>query len=51
MSDFIWAFVCGGLLCVVAQILIDKTNSAILKEEFISYFDDSDSEHNLLKII
>ena len=25
MSDFIWAFVCGGLLCVVAQILIDKT--------------------------
>ena len=25
MSDFIWAFVCGGLLCVIAQILIDKT--------------------------
>ncbi len=25
MIDFIWSFVCGGLLCVVAQILIDKT--------------------------
>ena len=24
-SQFIWAFVIGGLLCVVAQILIDKT--------------------------
>jgi len=35
----------------ISVILIDKTNSAILKEEFISYFDDSDSEHNLLKII
>ena len=25
LSKFIWAFVIGGLLCVVAQILIDKT--------------------------
>lgn len=24
-SQFIWAFVVGGLLCVIAQILIDKT--------------------------
>lgn len=24
-SQFIWAFVIGGLLCVIAQILIDKT--------------------------
>ena len=24
-SQFIWSFVIGGLLCVVAQILIDKT--------------------------
>lgn len=24
-SQFIWAFVIGGLICVVAQILIDKT--------------------------
>jgi stage V sporulation protein AE len=24
-SKFIWAFVIGGLLCVIAQILIDKT--------------------------
>ena len=24
-SQFVWAFVIGGLLCVVAQILIDKT--------------------------
>ena len=23
--DFVWAFVFGGLLCVVAQILLDKT--------------------------
>lgn len=22
---FVWAFICGGLLCVIAQILIDKT--------------------------
>ena len=22
---FLWAFVCGGALCVIAQILIDKT--------------------------
>lgn len=25
VTKFIWAFVVGGLLCVVAQILIDKT--------------------------
>ena len=25
LTKFIWAFVIGGLLCVVAQILIDKT--------------------------
>lgn len=25
-SQFIWAFVIGGLLCVIAQILIDKTH-------------------------
>lgn len=24
-SKFIWAFVIGGVLCVIAQILIDKT--------------------------
>ena len=24
-SQFIWAFVIGGLLCVIAQILVDKT--------------------------
>ena len=24
-SQFIWSFVIGGLLCVIAQILIDKT--------------------------
>ena len=23
--DFVWAFIVGGLLCSVAQILIDKT--------------------------
>ena len=23
--DFVWAFVVGGLFCVIAQILIDKT--------------------------
>lgn len=22
---YLWAFICGGLLCVIAQILIDKT--------------------------
>ncbi len=22
---YLWAFVCGGLLCVIAQILIDRT--------------------------
>ena len=25
LMDYVWAFVFGGLLCVVAQILIDKT--------------------------
>ncbi len=25
LSQFIWAFVVGGILCVIAQILIDKT--------------------------
>lgn len=25
MIDYIWAFVVGGLFCVVAQVLIDKT--------------------------
>ena len=25
MIDYIWAFVVGGLLCVIAQVLIDKT--------------------------
>ncbi len=25
LSQFIWAFVIGGALCVIAQILIDKT--------------------------
>lgn len=25
MMDFVWAFVFGGLLCVIAQILLDKT--------------------------
>ncbi len=25
MTDYLWAFVVGGTLCVVAQILIDKT--------------------------
>ncbi len=25
LTKFIWAFVVGGLLCVIAQILIDKT--------------------------
>lgn len=25
MMDIVWAFVCGGLLCVVAQVLIDRT--------------------------
>ena len=25
MMNYIWAFVCGGILCVIAQILIDKT--------------------------
>ncbi len=25
MTDYVWAFVVGGALCVIAQILIDKT--------------------------
>lgn len=25
IMDYVWAFVIGGLLCVIAQILIDKT--------------------------
>ena len=25
MMDYVWAFVIGGLLCLPAQILIDKT--------------------------
>ena len=25
MLDFVWMFLVGGLLCVIAQILIDKT--------------------------
>ena len=25
MMDYIWAFAVGGVLCVIAQILIDKT--------------------------
>ena len=25
MADYFWAFVIGGLICVVAQILLDKT--------------------------
>lgn len=25
MSDFMWAFLIGGALCVIAQILIDRT--------------------------
>lgn len=25
MIDFLWAFIIGGALCVIAQILIDKT--------------------------
>lgn len=24
--EFVWAFIVGGLICVVGQILIDKTN-------------------------
>lgn len=26
MLDYVWAFLVGGLLCVIAQLLIDKTN-------------------------
>lgn len=25
IMEYIWAFVCGGILCVIAQILVDKT--------------------------
>lgn len=24
-KDYIWCFIIGGLICVIAQILIDKT--------------------------
>lgn len=24
--DYVWAFLVGGILCVIAQLLIDKTN-------------------------
>ena len=26
MIDYLWCFLCGGLLCAVGQILIDRTN-------------------------
>ncbi len=26
ISDYIWAFFVGGLFCIIAQVLIDKTN-------------------------
>lgn len=26
IMDYVWAFVVGGLFCVIAQVLIDKTN-------------------------
>ena len=26
ISDYIWAFFVGGIFCIIAQILIDKTN-------------------------
>ena len=26
ISDYIWAFFVGGILCIIAQVLIDKTN-------------------------
>ena len=26
MTDYVWAFVIGGAMCVIAQILIDKTS-------------------------
>ena len=27
--DYLWAFVVGGLICVVGQILIDKTHEGL----------------------
>ena len=26
ISNYIWAFFVGGILCIIAQVLIDKTN-------------------------
>ena len=26
LTDYLWAFVIGGILCVIAQILLDKTS-------------------------
>ena len=26
ITDYLWAFVIGGILCVIAQILLDKTS-------------------------
>ena len=26
MLDYLWCFLCGGVLCAVGQILIDRTN-------------------------
>lgn len=26
ISDYIWAFFVGGIFCIIAQVLIDKTN-------------------------
>ena len=26
MMDYLWCFLCGGVLCAVGQILIDRTN-------------------------
>ena len=26
MLDYLWCFLCGGVLCVIGQILIDRTN-------------------------
>ena len=26
MLDYLWCFLCGGALCVIGQILIDRTN-------------------------
>ena len=29
-KEYLWAFVVGGLLCAIAQVLLDKTLSDIL---------------------